>query len=53
MPAASVAMVQAQVSKKLPMTKDVIILELGAMPLPGGLVLVPTVVSIGKWLFQV
>ncbi len=45
--------VQACVSKKLPMTKGVTILEPGAMPLPGGLVLVSMVVSIGKWVFPV
>lgn len=42
-------MVQARVSKKLPMTKGVIMLEPGVMPLPGGLVLVPTVVSVESW----
>lgn len=50
-PADSVAMVQAQVSKKLPMTKGVIMLEPGVMPLPGGLVLVPTVVSVERRVF--
>ncbi len=50
-PAASVATVQARASKKLPMTKGVIMLEPGAMALPGGLVLVPTVVSADRRVF--
>ncbi len=53
MPAASVATVQARASKKLPMTKGVIMLEPGAMTLPGGLVLVPTEVSADRRVFPV
>ncbi len=52
-PAASVATVQVRASKKLPMTKGVIMLEPGAMALPGGLVLVPTVVSADRRVFPV
>ncbi len=52
-PAASVVTVQAQASKKLPMTKGVIMLEPGGMALPGGLVLVPTLVSADRRVFPV
>ncbi len=34
------------------MTKGVIMLEPGAVALPGGLVLVPMVVSADRWVFQ-
>ncbi|RXN22180.1 Transposon Ty3-I Gag-Pol poly [Labeo rohita] len=44
---------QARASKKMPLPKGVILLEPGAMPLPGGLVLAPTVVSVDKRVFPV
>lgn len=47
-PATSVSTVQVLVHKELPKIKGVVILEPGAMPLPGDLVLVPTLVSVGE-----
>lgn len=47
-PAALVVVVQIRVHKELPKTKGVVILEPRPMPLPGGLFLMPTVVSVGK-----
>lgn len=45
-PAGSVNAVQGQAHKELPRTNGVVILKPGKMPLPGGLVLLPTVVYV-------
>lgn len=51
--AASVTTIQVRVHKEPPHANGVMIFEPGSMPLPGGLVLVPTAVSSSKCVFPV
>lgn len=52
-PAASVATVQARTPKILPESKDLCLFEPGQSSLPGGLVLIPTLVSPAKRVFPI